>query len=180
MKLLNCVAPIFLYILSTGCWISSTRTPQRYKNSTKVDSETYKWQRQQLHDSIRSMVDQRRNPFYQSDNGSSTEIYIDTILYNPEKTKTAFFVITKNKERKNNEESNIFNYRAHCLIANIVGSKFTNIRWLSYYNISGYESLTNTSSRIREMHFLEFKNRPKNGVKYNLDDVRFWGEPVWR
>lgn len=176
MRFPNLIIVISACILSASCWISPKKTPSRYKNLTTVDADTYNVHKQKILSNVRFMANERISPFYSLGNDDSTEIYVDTVLYNSEISKVAFFIITQNQEKASD---NYGYYSAYCLISNIEDSNFVNIRWLRYYSISRYESLETTSERIREMHFVEFKNRKKSGLKYNLDDIRFWDGPVW-
>lgn len=171
-----------------GCVGTTSDTmPVKYKNNTKVPTSIYKLHQKVLKDSIRHFIKDKSLAYYPKENDSLTDIIIDTILYSPAQDKVAFFVITKNSNDKllSVGNKNEYHYDAHCFTANLnKGSTFNDIYWIRAFNISNFHTLKKASFRIREMYFKDFNERldvnDSSLYKYNLDDVRFWGGPIWK
>ncbi len=171
---------ILLAILCVSCQASNT-TPEKYENKTTVSNELYSMHKSILIDTIRLYINERRKAYHPKENDSLTGIVIDTIVYSPNKDKAAFFVITKNSNDKllNKGSKDEFHYEARCFIALLDSTAFKSIRWFSAYNLTNYSTHKGTSTRVRAGYFKNFKGSQEL-FKYNLDDIRFWGdENVW-
>lgn len=172
----------FFYNFCYGCNITADTTPIKYKNLTTISRDIYKTHKLVLADNIKILINNKEEPYYSKENDSLTEIFIDTILYSPQKDKIAFFVITKNSNDKllGGGDKNKYHYDAHCFTGNLNKSFYIeNLKWLRVYNLSRYPNFKKARNRIREIHFKEFAGRGSSKLKYNLDDIRFWESSVW-
>lgn len=182
MKVFYLAIYIFAFTIQSCCQ-GQNDTPERYKNNFIVSNYIYQEHTTVLMDSIRFFINKKTSAYYPNENDSLTQIFIDTILYSPKKDRMAFFVITKNSNDKLLSKGNKdeFHYDSHCFISDLKGVNLFNIKWLSAYSLTRYSSKEESSKRIREIYFKEFKGGQGGIFGYNLDDVRFWDDlNVWK
>lgn len=187
MKKIKIMLGFIAISLISGCSNAQNLTPKKYKYYDTVSSDVYQKHIMILKDSIRNLINTKQEPYYQKENDSATEIFIDTILYSPQKDKIAAFVITQNTNDKLIDKGNAgeFHYAAHCFIGRLNNNYYVrDITWVRGYNLSNYKSFKDASKRIREIYFKELTERTnakgESTYKYNLDDVRFWDGPLWK
>jgi hypothetical protein len=173
------VIAICLFI---GC--KAGKTPKKFKNNTTVFSAVYNSHKHHIEDSIYSFIKKGIKPYYPLENDSSTKIFVDTILYSPLRDRVAFFIISENSNDKliGAGEIGKYHFNANCFIAYCgKADKIYNIEWLSAYNLSRYPSYREASKDIRIIYLNNFKGKGSSKLKYNLDDVRFWGDVnIWK
>ncbi|HVX92807.1 MAG TPA: hypothetical protein VHA74_01700, partial [Candidatus Dojkabacteria bacterium] len=114
---------MLLSLLITFCSLigckSSSDHPNKYFYRDTTNRETYKKYEAILFDSIKAFIKEKRGPFYPKEFDSSTEVFIDTILFSPDQKKLAFFVVTKNYNDKLLSKGNKheFHFGANCFLA---------------------------------------------------------------
>lgn len=180
-----------LYILmwiitsSIGCNnVEQGLTPSEYIYKDTVDDKIYNQYKSLLTDSIKSFIKAKGSPYYPKEFDEQTEIFIDTILFSPQRNRIAFFVITKNSNDKllNKGSEDEYHYDANCFVGQLEDD-FWDIRWLNAINLTRYPTPMEASHRIREAYFNLFNRRKdidgNSLYKYNLNDKRFWDGPVW-
>ncbi len=168
----------FLYLLamfSFGQNSCNNKTSNDYKNKTTVSTEVYNKDEKVLADKIQQLIDNKEDPYYYLKDSEKYNIFIDTILYSPDKYKLAFFVILKKTD-----QDNVISFDANCFIGNIDSNSVVyNIRWLSANNLTNYTNYKETSEDIRALHFNKPQREGFGTVDFNLDDTRFWTCHYW-
>ena len=161
-------------------------TPDNYKYFNSVSKEQYQRSQAEIKDSIETLIKGKHDPFQPTENDSLTEIYIDTILYGPNKDKYASFIITGNSNDKliDKGKKEEYHYNAFCFIGKLTtDSTIKDLTWVNAHSLVRYKSLKEVSFRIREIYFKEITMRTnledKSTFKYNFDDSRFWDGPIW-
>jgi len=180
--------PLFIVMQYFICWGCGGRatTPKEYKYVDTVNIEIYKKAISEITDSVKNRITLKENPYYQSENDSSTIVLIDTILYRPTLDKIAFIVITQNSNNKLLEKGkkNESHYDAHCFIGICKNNKIVQFAWVSAFSLSNYRDKYSASNDIRSYYFTELTSginkEGKSPFKYNFDDVRFWEGPIWK
>ena len=148
---------LIIMINFLSCSDAQSPTPKKYRNYTIVEKGIYKRYAKILSDSLKSLIKFKAEPYYQFENDSTTQIFIDTILYSPKIDKFAFFAITKNSNDKLLEKGSKdkFHYDAHCFIGILNDNKkIANITWVRGHSLSNYKSYYEASKRVKEIYFL--------------------------
>ena len=161
-------------------------TPDKYKYIDTVSKVQYERNKAELMDSIKVLIKTKGGPYYPDENDSSTGIFVDTILYSPNKEKYASFIITKNSNAKllDKGKPNEYHYNADGFIGRLDRNlDIKDLSWINAYSFILNKSLNEASYGIREMFFKEITTRKDLGgesiFKNNLDDIRFWDGPLW-
>ena len=174
-------------VIGSSCLGDQPKSTQlKFVNNTRVSDSLYLIHKQMLTDSIRKFISARELAYYPEGNDAETKIYLDTIMYSPDITRLAFFVVTGNTNDKlptrgSKTESH---YDGYCFIANIRSDSIVeNIQWVNILTVSNYSDLDKASNRLRDMYFNEL-SRIKDiddlsKYKYNISDRRFWNGPIW-
>lgn len=127
---------------------------------------------------------------------SSTNITIDTIMYNSKLNRIVFFIIDKvenkklypkgwkNKDVKSLEKYGNLSYEGYHYNAKAyIGiRKGDSIIINNYFrlNIDKSTDIKKLKQRQRQMFFEEYSAVNEKGYEYNLNDKRFWDNPnVW-
>lgn len=171
------------------CHIAQTSTPQEYINHVLVSDSIYQKDSLWLVNSLAERLRDKSGSFYNKEYFDSTQIFIDSIIYNEDNSKIAFFVITKNPMYRRlykipSEEKYDFYYDAYCYLGKRSDSlNVWNTHWFKTLSLSNYYDYKETSERIRWKYFNELvKVKDTSGVsayKYNVNDIRFWDCPAW-
>ncbi len=165
-------------------------TPEKYKYTALPKSkDQYKTDSMVLIHLLDIMLSKNINPFSPSSayNKKFTTIYIDSILYSPEKNGIVIFIITKTNK---NKQENFRDSRIEYLFdANYLYAKRDTLR--NGFKLYGYSS-------IRFVNFISFKEAEnalleycfgrratdhhfsKDEPFYNMDDIRFWNGKQFR
>lgn len=161
--------------------------PEKFKNATVVSDSAYTIDSLFFSDHIKSMIKKGEGAFFaDSYNSKTSEVYIDSIIYSPDLTKAAFFVIVKNSNNSllvsDNPEG--FHYNAKCFLAQRDSTANNwSLKWFRIMNMNRYSKYDEISNQVRKRYFEDLKkidNEDGNSrYKYNLDDVRFWSSPAW-
>jgi hypothetical protein len=170
----------------SNCTNAQNQTPEKFKNNTTIPLVSYKKHETILIDSVRTLIFNKKGPYFQKENDASTAIVVDTILYSPDLKRFAFFALTGNTNNKliSGGNKNMLHYDGHAFIGNLDYNKnVLNVTWVRGFNLSNYRSLANASKDIRQIYFSEISQRGndkgQSTYKYNFDDVRFWNGPLW-
>ena len=125
------------------------------------------------------MLDKNIKPFQPSKQfDSTTSIFLDSIIYSPDKNKMVIFVISKINDSKLAQPLNYktkFHYNANYLycIRSVNDIKISNY---SSFNLTHWETYKDVKTRLKEECF---EDRTQEGTQnkepiYNIDDKRFW------
>jgi hypothetical protein len=181
VNMLFCLLISFWSLIS--CKASSDQH-NKYLYRDTIDRETYKKFEAILVDSIKVFIKEKKGPFHPKKFDSTTEIFIDTILFSPNQKRMAFFVVTKNSNDKllSKGLKDEFHFDANCFLAQ-KDANFLDIQWLSAFNFTRYWEYDKASKRIRKAYFTMLSSIKDNDdtslYKYNLNDLRFWNGPIW-
>lgn len=156
-------------------------------NNVEVSLSTY------MEDSVKLLSLLRKNlvnkvpPFSSKEYFDSTILSVDTILYNLQMDKVAFFVIAKNPTKRLADPDTRYDYYydSFCFLGRRLNlNSEWNISWFSVFNIVTYYNLGECRNRIRYKYFQELAEiKDTLGApyyKYNLNDKRFWEGVAWK
>lgn len=168
------ILAIGLISIIASCQNPPSGTPSEFKIKSNYDSVTYKKDSVEIESILRKMLSKHMNPFQplkQFD--SNTKIYLDSIIYSPDRLRMVAFVITKNSTDKllKRENNALFFYKANYLFCSR-NSKFSPITVYDYtgFNLAYYYDYDDIKKRLNEYCFFEMAGQGG----YNLDDIRFW------
>ncbi len=169
--------------------MAQTSTPKAYINKVVVSDSLYWSDSLWLVGHLKERIKDRSGSFYIKEYYDSTQLFIDTIIYNQDKNKIAFLVITKNPMHRRlyklpSDEKYDFYFDAYCYLGKrLDGTNAWDTRWFRTLSLSNYYDYAETSERIRWKYFNELVTvRDTSGAsafKYNVDDIRFWNGPAW-
>lgn len=169
-----------------GCTHGREHIPPEFVYINKYDQQDYTKDSLSFVLEIKQWIENKKYPFYPDMFSNESQVIIDTVLYSPNKSKVAFFVITKSSNHSllgtNNPDG--FHFDARCFFGLRSNSHASwDIYWSSCFSINLFESYEASSTRIREMYFQEFaklkNHQGESRFKYNLNDIRFWSGPAW-
>jgi hypothetical protein len=167
-----------------GC--ESSKTPDQYLNKTAVSKSTYLADSTFFIQQIDSLIENKESAFYPKSYSSTSQIFIDTIVYSPDSLKAAFFVILKNPNSSllATDNPDGFHFDAKCFLAQRVSVlKPWKIKWFRIMNINRYPEYNEISDQIHKRYFEDLvKIKDESGKSrygVNLNDIRFWNSPAW-
>ncbi|WP_123844762.1 hypothetical protein [Chitinophaga lutea] len=172
-----------LIFSSCGEFRLKQHTPKEFINNVIVTRALYVKDSTQIQDTLINYLKEHRHSFYSKEYFDLTQIIIDTIIHNDSCNKFIVFVITKNptyRQRNPINESNWY-YDATSYIG-IRNKENIHLAWIGP-NFSNAKDQSELSSTIRSAYFTEFATSDTIGggmYKYNMNDSRFWGAPIWR
>lgn len=173
------------YFNYIGGWIEFRRnrdTPDAYLNHTVARKEQYIKDNANVLKRCQYFIKNHKESFYSKVFYDSTQLSIDTILYSPNFSKVAVFVIAKNPTSRQEipDERYDWHYDGYCYF----GTRQKDSLDIIYLD-SGYgsHSKEKVSEWLRTNYFRLFATvKDANGgykYKYNLNDTRFWNGPLW-
>ena len=176
-------ASIFLYTLIVfliSC--NSGGTEDKYLNHSKVTREKYKSDSLLIVNKLKIEIQNEEAFFDNSAYNALTQIIIDSIIYSPDYTKLAAFVVVKNSTENQliPDPAHSWYYDGTCYLGRGVGDSLK-LYWVGP-NFTNSESKEKISDYIREDCFRLSNKRDSTQpdyCKYNLDDIRFWTCPIW-
>lgn len=158
-------------------------TPIEQLYKVEISHADYAADSLKLHNQLRQLLKGHEESFYSKEYFDSTQIIIDTIVYNTELDKLATFVITKNPtyRQRSPDKTSEWYYDATCYL----GLKERDTILLSWIgpNFSNSMNINELSEIIRDACFTGFarKDTTNGGLyQYNLNDKRFWDGPIWK
>lgn len=181
----------YLLFVSAGMLLqcsSANTSDYEMITSTQQRNDTIGYAKQiaAAKDSVRAFITAKQGPYYPKEFDDKTEVFIDTLLFSPQRDKILFLVITKNTDDKLLEKgsSNQWHFDASCFIGRLTNKGKWDIAWFNALNITRFESFVDASRRIRELYFEELSNIEKDEgkkslYKYNIGEKEFWYGPVW-
>jgi len=166
---------IGMIILTMSCKGQTNKTLSRYESTVKVSKSLYQGDSMQVHDILKKMLYQHLHPFRpQKQFDSETKIFVDSILYSPDRLRMVVFVITRNSTGKllKKENKAPFFYNANYLFCSRDNEK-SHIRVYDYvgFNLVNYYKYNEVKERLKEFCFSGLGGKQN---KYNIDDKRFW------
>jgi hypothetical protein len=174
---------IFPFLYSCDTMKGKKYTPQEFLNHTIIGKENYSKDSMEVLKELKGLLLKQEGFFDNKAYFDSTQLIIDSIIYSPDFSKLAVFIITKNPSHRQllPDRNYDWYYDATCYLGvrkndtislSFVGPSFTNS-----YNKSELSSI------IRDAYFTDFATKDTIGLhtyKYNMNDVRFWNCSVWK
>ena len=161
-------------MLILSCKSESSTTPLKYLNTSKVKKAIYSIDSLEISKILKKMIAERQQPFdSEKIFDSKTKVYVDSIIYSPDKLLMIAFVITQNTTNKlmKKENNEPYFYNANYLLCSksnentpIKVYDFADFYLVVYYN---YKDI---KERLKEHCFSDLQKENK----YNLNDIRFW------
>lgn len=157
-------------------------TPEEFVNNVTINPSLYSKDSTtillDLYAKMKNHEASFRNPEY----FDSTQLYIDTVLYDNTFNKIALFVIAENPVYRNpHSDSKLPNYyNANCYLGKrlVVDSSIFDLKNIGPVSIINFDDKPTTSKAIRESYFSELTTfLDANGIshyEYNVNDKRFW------
>jgi hypothetical protein len=176
MKNVLLVSLLSLLFTNMTCNRQNSTTPREYRNTNRVNHNLYLKDSVEAFSVLKLMLKKNLHPFRpEKQFDSNTSIFLDSIIYSPDKLKMVVFVITKNSTNKLSEKEGKepYFYNANYLFCSRE-TKDSSIKIYDYaaFNLVYYYSYNEIKKRLNEYCFLDLGQQKEN--KYNLDDLRFW------
>jgi len=158
-------------------------TPKAYLNHTAADKKKYAQDTEDILKKLQYFLKNHQKSFHSKEYFDSTQLSMDTILYSPDFTKLAVFVIAKNPTSRQlaPDERYDWYYNAYCYLGIRQKDSIDLISidegHRSYFKKKASEALRTDYFRL----YATIKD--VNGeykYKYNLNDIRFWNGPAWK
>lgn len=158
-------------------------TPKAFLNNAIIKEESYSKDSTEILKQLRGFLLRHEDFFYSKTYFDSTQLIIDSIIYNPDFNKLAVFVITKNPTSRQliPDEKHDWYYDATCYLG-VRQNDTISLSWIGP-NFSNSPDREELSRVIRDSYFTEFATKDTVGAytyKYNLNDIRFWDCSIWK
>lgn len=167
-----------LLIISCGGW--QRTTPKEFLNHTIVDKTVYTKDSTSIVIKLSRYLAAHRSFFENSSYFDSTQIILDSIIYNGEQDKLVVFVIAKNPTRRQmiQDSRGDYYYDATSYLAIRKADTFL-LRWTGP-NFTNCIDKNAVSRYVRNACFTNFYNEDSSDLyRYNMNDTRFWNAPIW-
>ncbi len=171
-------------LIVLSCTERKLRTPKAYQNTIKLDADGYAKHKGVLTHQMRELITRHEQSFHSAEYYDSTALQIDTILYSKDYQKVILFVLTKNPVNRQLKPDKNYDwyYDAFCYLGVRQEDGFK-LKWMDPFSIINFYDGEAASELIKDTYFTEFATlKEVNGeykYKYNLDDMRFWDDPIW-
>lgn len=168
---------LFLYFRYIYGWYEFRfykETPKEYISNNLPNKGKYSSDSTDIVFQIRGFIKNHKESFYSKDNDESTQIIVDTILYNPDYNKIATFIITKNSTSKQliKDKNHKWYYDATCYLGAKHNDSLSLTQIGTHYGNSDMKSI---SQIIRNYYFRERSSDPNHSNNtYNFNDIRYW------
>ncbi len=165
---------------------SNTSTPKEFENAVSVSDSIYAQDSSYFVTQIMSLIEKKESAFYPESYSFTSQVHIDSILYSPDLTKSAFFVILKKPNSvilgMENTEGSHFDAKTFLAEKDDKSGEWS-LKWFRIMNINRYSNYNEISKLIRTRYFEDLckinDEDGKSRYKYNLNDVRFWESSAW-
>lgn len=180
-----CLLLTLFYFSKKYSWLEirkKTDTPEIYLSNITVAKDTYIKDKSLIEALLKRSLLKHNDFFYSKEYFEGTNLFVDTILYNPEFNKLAILLITQNLTSRqlipNKNEKWYYNATAYLAVRE---KDSLRLSWLGP-NFTNAENKNKLSQEIREACFRTFVTKDTTGpfaYKYNMNDSRFWNSKVW-
>ena len=168
-----------LAVILQSCVRKQSGTPKEFKSNTTVNRGIYQSDTSTIKAVLSKMLKENTHPFVPSKQfDKNTSLYIDTLIYSPDKLKMIVFVISKNSTgkllAKDGGKDFFFNANYLFCLRDSINSTIK-IYDDSGFNLVYYDDYNGIKDALHDYCFYRIaaENNGK-GKKYNLDDLRFW------
>jgi hypothetical protein len=184
-KHLNMIQVFFIIAYALTCSCKGIKqkeeTPREFLNFTEISRQNYTDDSVKIIKQLMVLLAKRKDFFYNKAYFDSTELIIDSIIYNPDFCKLAAFVIVKNPTYRQlvPDTGSEWYYDATCYLG--LRQKDTiELSWIGPVFTNSTDK-QNVSNEIRQACFRTFATRDtSDAYSYNLNDIRFWNSPIWK
>ena len=172
---------IILFVSAVSCGQRVKLTPQEYKYKIEITPKNYSDDSTYIYYVLETMLARHMSPFKPgSYYTTSSRIYVDSILYSPDKLRLIIFLISKvvnGKKEHLVQDTLAYDYNANYLFCNrdsITG----NIKVYDYsaFNLGNFDSYKDVKAALMELCFgrRATDKWSEKQPRYNMDDIRFW------
>jgi hypothetical protein len=158
-------------------------TPNEFINHAEIKKESYNKDGIEILKQLKGSLFKHQDFFNNKAYFDSTQLILDSIIYSPDFSKLAVFIIVKNPTYRQivPDEKYDWYYDATCYLG-VKRNDTINLFWMGP-NFSNSYDKKELSKLIRDSYFTEFATKDTVGAftyKYNLNDIRFWNSPIWK
>lgn len=170
-------------LLFASCFNAEIKkTPQQFKNSVRVERSVYIQDSLQLTEILYDQLKMHKQAFSSDEYCDSTQIIVDSILYDISQNKIAVFVIAKNPSSRNKylDTQEPFYFNASCYLGKRFSPNSNRFKLVNIgpFSLSNGEDITIAKQAIRYYYLLALPTVLDEDGKpfydFNLDDKRFW------
>lgn len=176
--LLTMVLLYFNYMYGWLSFYKTTFTPEQYLSTSIPSKENYNKDGLILVNLLKKELNNHEGFFNNTSYFDSTRIMVDTIIYSPDFTKIAAFIVVKNPTYRqiSPDLKHKYYYDATCYIGIRKNSSFDlSMAGPIFTNSVSYQAI---SSDLRNACLKTFVTN--DGLyKYNMNDKRFWNSSIW-
>lgn len=168
-----------LAVILQSCVRKQSGTPKEFKSNTTVNKGIYQSDTSSIKEVLSKMLKENTHPFVPSKQfDKNTSLYIDTLIYSPNKLKMIVFVISKNSTDKllvkDGGKDLFFNANYLFCLRDSINSAIK-VYDYSGFNLVYYDDYNGIKDALRDYCFYRIAaENNEEEKKYNLDDLRFW------
>lgn len=150
-------------------------TPKEFLNHTEIRKENYSKDSVEIIRQLKSALKRHEDFFDNTAYFGSEILIIDTIIYSPDFSKIATFIMIqtqRDKQRIYDGNCYLGLRQMDTICISSIGPSFSNSHDMKYL-----------SNIMRDSYFTAFATKDTIGLytyKYNLDDIRFWNCSIWQ
>ncbi len=171
-----------------GCTGNNQRsaTPKEFLNHVQVDDATYQKDKTSILDSLYMKMKRHQESFSNPEFDDSTELMIDTIMYDFSFRKIAVFVVAKLPTYRNpySQSKLPYYYHANCYIGRRIDPTSSNfeLKCLCKFSEINFNDKKTVVKALKEDFFftlatvMDANNQPS--FRYNINDKRFCDSPT--
>lgn len=171
---------VLAFLIGCNRYHHENSTKPEFINNTPVSVGTYETDSLKLVSIFRTIIKQHIFSFSRDEYYDSTELIIDTILYDQTQKKIATFVLSKNPVHRNPrlDSNSGYYYNGNCYLGKKVNADSIVLLPLGPYSFNYFEEISFIKKALREDYFTRLTklldSNSKQVFEYNLDDKRFW------
>ena len=180
LRVLLCLITILFYSCKNSS--KSPVTPKEFTSHVVIKNEDYTRDSVLILQELKQSLHKREDFFSNTTYLDTTQLIIDTILYSPDVTRLAAFIMVKNTTSRqlSPDQDYKWYYDATCYLGNRQADSIC-LSWLGPGFTNSY-SRADLSEIVRKYFFTNFRSTDTathHLYDYNLDDVRFWTSAIW-
>jgi hypothetical protein len=173
---------IFIYFKYVYGWLEfrkNTDTPEKFLSHNVPNKTNYSKDSVHIWRGLKEQLAKHDEFFHSPSFFDSTEIIIDTIVYNPTFDRMAILFIAKNPTYRNDGvEKYDWYYDGTCYLG-IRKNNDVELSWIGP-NFTNSPDKQNIANNLRTEAFRMFATRDSaDGRWYNINDARFWTSSIW-
>jgi hypothetical protein len=172
----------FFSLISCNSGAEKKLTSDKYINYSVVSTEKYKSDSLLIVNTLRTELQNEEEFFDNSAYNGLTQIIIDSIIYSPDFTKLAAFVVVKNSTENllYPDPNHPWYYDGTCYLGRGAGDSLK-LYWVGP-GFSQSDNEEKVANFLKDYYYHSYNTGDTARAfycKYNIDDIRFWGCPIW-